>query len=320
MNKTLNIVNGNTCIKTMKKAKIEGEFLPWLDFLHEGPVPKNLSLEELSSIRVKFINSFISDDFKEIQKEFKKRDEKLKSYREYQKIILWFEHDLYDQLQLLQLLSWFEKQDLENIKLTLVCTNNYLGELTVTQIQKVLNYEINVLDEHFKLASMAWNAFTDSTPEAWFKLLNKPTSLLPFLKSTIYRMLEEYPDSQTGLSRTEYHALLVISNGINNADEIFIKSQKLEERKFMGDVIFWKILHEFECSKVIKREEKKLTLTSLGEELLNGEKSWITIKSINHFIGGTHLTLENLWCWDKKKETIKKYYYSKTLNSLLIVK
>ena len=320
MNKILNIVNGDTCIEIMKTAGIEGDFLPWLDFLHEGPVPKELSLDELSNIRAKFISNFISDNFKKIQKEFQARDEKLNAYKSYDKVILWFEHDLYDQLQLLQILSWFATQNLSKTKLTLISTNNYLGELSIQQIQKVLNYEIDVLPEHLKLASKAWNAFTQPTPKDWFKLLNEPTSLLPHLKAAIFRMLEEFPDNKTGLSRTEYHALLVISNGVNDADEIFIKCQNLEEKKFMGNVIFWKILHEFELAKVIKREEKKLTLTSLGKKLLNREKNWIAIKPVNRFIGGTALTLDNLWCWDKQKETIKKYYYSQMLNSLLVVK
>ena len=320
MNETLNIVNGDACINIMKKAGIEGAFLSWHDFLHEGPVPKNLSLEELSLIRVAFISDFIQGNRKEIRKAFYKRDKAINTYKNFHEIVLWFEHDLYDQLQLLQILSWFSTQNLDTIRLTLICTNNYLGELSVQQIQKVLNYKIDVLPEHLQLASKAWGAFTQPTPETWFKLLQEPTSLLPFLKAAVFRMLEEFPDNKTGLSRTEYHALLVISNGISDADEIFMKSQNLEERKFMGDVIFWRILHEFELAKVIKREEKKLTLTLLGQKLLNGEKNWIDIKSIDRFIGGTQLTNDNLWCWDKKREIIKKYYYSKTLNSLLLVK
>jgi len=317
---TLNIVNGNACIGIMKEAGIEGDFLPWNDFLHEGPVPKELSLDELSHIRAKFISNFKVGSFREIYREFQKRDEIIKSYKNYQKIRLWFEHDLYDQLQLLQILSWFEKQTLNTTQITLVSTNHYLGELTVPQIQNTLRYELDILPAHFKLASKAWSAFTQPTPKEWFKLLHQPTSQLPFLKDTVRRMLEEYPDNKTGLSKTEYHALLVISQGVDNADDIFIECQNLEKKKFMGDVIFWRILNRFEVAKVIKREEKSLTLTPLGLQLLNGEKNWIAIRPIKHFIGGTEISNTNLWCWDKKQECIKKYYYSQTINSLLAVK
>jgi hypothetical protein len=40
MGKVLNIVNGDMSVEIMKKAHINGDFLPWRDFLHEGPAPK----------------------------------------------------------------------------------------------------------------------------------------------------------------------------------------------------------------------------------------------------------------------------------------
>lgn len=39
----------------MQQAGIAGEFLPWRDVLHEGPVPETPSLEALSKIRAGFI-------------------------------------------------------------------------------------------------------------------------------------------------------------------------------------------------------------------------------------------------------------------------
>ena len=39
----------------MKDSGIEGDFLSWLDVLHDGPVPEGLSLEELSEVRADFI-------------------------------------------------------------------------------------------------------------------------------------------------------------------------------------------------------------------------------------------------------------------------
>jgi len=320
MIKTLNIVNGDACIEMMKEAQIVGDFLPWRDFLHEGSVPVNLTLEELSLVRANFIANYGFGKFDDRKKDFEKRDKKLNSYKLYDKVVLWFEHDLYDQLQLLQLLSWFATQNLEKTELTLICTNNYLGESSAQQIEKLLHYETPILNEHFELAKKAWFAFGQDTPEKWAKLLDESTAILPFLQGAIYRMLEEYPSTEQGLSRTAYQALLVISNNISDPLDIFIKGQSFEERKFMGDVIFWKILEDFETYKVIKKQEGKLGLTILGEQLLNGQKNWLSISPLKRSIGGVNLSLDNLWCWDKKKKNIKKYHYSKHLNSLLKIK
>ncbi|HIP52243.1 MAG TPA: DUF1835 domain-containing protein [Campylobacterales bacterium] len=320
MIKTLNIVNGDACIDMMKEAQIIGDFLPWQDFLHEGPVPVNLSLKELSLVRAKFISDYGFGKFDDIKKDFEERDKKLNNYKLYDKVVLWFEHDLYDQLQLLQILSWFSSQNLDTTELTLICTNSYLGESSPQQIEKLLRYETPILKEHFKLAKKAWFAFGHDTPEKWAELLNEATDLLPFLKGAIYRMLEEYPSTEQGLSRTAYQALLVISNGINDPLDIFIKGQSFEERKFMGNVIFWKVLDNFERHGVIEKKEAKLQLSSLGKELLEGKKNWLSIAPLQRSIGGVSLSFENLWCWDKENKNIKKYHYSKHLESLLRVK
>ncbi len=321
MKKTLNIINSNASIKIMKKANIQGDFLPWQDFLHEGSVPAGLTLEELSLIRAKFISEYRIGEFSEIYKNFKIRDRHLRAYGEYNKIVLWFEHDLHDQLQLLQLLDWFYNKPLNKIRLTFICSNNYLGESTTQQIRKMLHYEIELAPQHFKLAQKAWSAFREPTPKTWFKLLKKPSSILPFLESAILRMIEEFPNTKVGLSRTEYQTLLIISNGIDEAKDIFIKNQSFEERKFMGDVVFWKILNNFENYNIIKRDiNNKLTITPLGKELLNGKRFWFNIMPLDRYIGGCHLSLENLWCWDIPTKTLKQYYFSKPINSLLIVK
>jgi len=317
MIKTLNIVNGDACIDMMKKAQIAGDFLPWQDFLHEGPVPANLPLEALSIVRAKFIADDGLGELSAIQKDFESRDEKLKSFHHYDKVVLWFEHDLYDQLQLIQVLSWFAEQNLEETKLTLVATNNYFGESSTQQIEKLANYEIVITKEHFEVATKAWSAFRQETPQKWAELLDESTSILPYLNGAIQRMLEEYPSLKHGLSRTAYQALLVISNGISDPLDVFHKSQSFEERKFMGDALFLKILEDFEKHGIIKKEQSGLSLTSLGKELLDGQKNWLGIVPFQRSIGGVNLTLDNLWCWDREKQEIKPYYYSTPLQTLL---
>jgi len=322
MKKILNIVNGDASIDKIKEASIQGDFLPWNDFLHEGPVPSGFTLEQLSKIRANFIADLGFGEFKEIHENFQKRDKIINSFFEYEKIVLWFEHDLYDQLQLIQVLSWFENKQLDKINLSLICTDNYIGESSLKLIKELKLQEVKISDEHLRLAKKAWKAFGKSTPESWSNLLNESTELLPFLKDAILRMLEEYPNTKCGLSRSEYLALMIIANGITNPEDIFLKYQSFEERKFMGDIIFYKILENFEKYGIVTSPEniKKLTITTLGKKLLNNEENWLKIKTLNRSIGGVNLTMHNLWCWDVEKCTIHQYYFSKTLSSLLLVK
>ncbi len=319
MVKILNIVNGDMAITILKKAHINGDFLPWNDFLHEGPVPKTSSIHQLSEVRIQYINQQGFGVLEQIQEDFYKRDGMLNAYHKYEKIILWFEPDLYDQLQLLQVLSWFKINNREKIKLSLISIEEYLGECSIEEIIKLLRYEEDVTQKHLNVAHKAWLAFQESTPKAWFKLLNIDTSPLPFLKYSIQRMLEEFPNNKNGLSRSAHQALLTISKGTTQPRGIFNQCQNYEKYKFMGDILFWKILDEFIENKIIysQKNGQILTITKLGERLLNGKIYYFHIKPINRWIGGTQLTNDNLWCWNIKRKSIEKYYYSSTLSSLL---
>ena len=140
MSKTLIITNGDSAIVTMQEAGIAGDILPWRDILHDGPVHADLSLEELSKVRAEFITNRGWGEAKAIQQEFTDRDNQLKSYKNYEKVVLWFEHDLYDQLQIIQILDWFnnnhkEESSAEETNLTMICTENYLGMISPDEMK-----------------------------------------------------------------------------------------------------------------------------------------------------------------------------------------
>ena len=101
--KNLIITNGDSAAAKMRDARINGEILCWRDILHEGPVPRTGTLEELSAIRVGYLAGGGWGDPEEIAAAFASRDGTMRSLADYSEVTLWFEHDLYDQLQLLQI-------------------------------------------------------------------------------------------------------------------------------------------------------------------------------------------------------------------------
>jgi hypothetical protein len=68
-------------------------------------VPANRALSDLSALRGRFLADKGWGERDAIAAEFAARDAQLQSCGRYDCIILWFEHDLFDQLQLLQLLA-----------------------------------------------------------------------------------------------------------------------------------------------------------------------------------------------------------------------
>jgi hypothetical protein len=322
MERVLNITNGDSAVEIMERANIPGNFLPWRDVLHDGPVPAGLSLEELSEVRAQFIAECGWGEPESIRKSYIARDAQLRSSNENERIILWFEHDLYDQLQIIQILDWFYHSPAhDDVELSIICKDIYLGRLSTREMLGLFKYEEPVTEKHLGLASNSWAAFRASSPEYLSDLIDSDTSALPFLKGAITRLLEEYPTTFNGLSRTEQQALAIIEAGEKRPGRVFGENQKLEERVFMGDSSFWAILNGFLKSNpplltlptgkeltLPVGPDQKLTITPAGREILSGKRTWLDIVEYDRWIGGVHLTPMNTWCWDPATRSIVKKY------------
>ncbi len=103
----LHIVNGDCAIQALKDSGIEGDFLSWLDVLHDGPVPEGLSLEELSEVRAEFIADCDWAVLEKAKNAFQKRDIVFRKCHEYDEVVLWNSFELFDQLHIMQLLDGF---------------------------------------------------------------------------------------------------------------------------------------------------------------------------------------------------------------------
>lgn len=314
----LNITNGGSAADIMLQAGIAGEILPWKDVLHDGPVPYE-SLRELSKTRADFIHRCgwgASEE--EVLQDFRERDETLLTWEFYDRIVLWFEHDLYDQLQIIQLLDFFHHQPEALERLWLINPDRYLGMLTPEQMKALLEEARPVTSEQLRLANRAWSAFRKPTPEMLHRLLLEDLDALPWLHLAIIRLFEEYPACHNGLSRTARQLLEIAATGETRIDRIFEASQQQELARFMGDASFEQIIRQMlrgEAPLLKNRGEpvtcpfnprQKLHLTETGRAVLDGEINWLDLQPIDRWIGGVHLTAENLWCYDAGHHHIKR--------------
>lgn len=304
----LNITNGDSAVELMREGGIEGQILPWRDVLHDGPVPADLSLHQLSEVRAGFIASRGWGDLKQVRQSFAARDRLLSQAADFELVRLWFEHDLYDQLQLLQILDWWFTHDTGDTPLELVCSDRYLGEQTPAQIGAMLSLSKPVTAKELALANAAWTVFRYDTPDQFAELSRIDTSCLPFLHGTVVRLIEEYPDQENGLSKTEQRVLADLARGASTPRELFAANQRAEERVYMGDWSFWWILTDLMAGThpligvkqgdgpvTADNYRQHLELTDDGRAVLDGEKSRVTFGFPERWIGGVRWTVEDWW-------------------------
>ena len=326
----LHITNGDSAAETIKDVVFSGQILAWRDVLHEGPVPANLSLAQLSQVRAEFIAAQGWGNRLEIEQSFAERDQLLSRFQEQDEVVLWFEHDLYDQLQLLQILAWFAECDLLiPTKLKLICINESpgvqpffgLGQLNANQLAALYPQRTLLAREQIKLGRAAWEAFTASEPTEITTLLAGKTLALPFLHNALLRHLQQFPSNVNGLGRSEQQILAAIAAGNHTPSEIFHADQAMEEAVFMGDSTFWSYLKRL-CEgaqpllKVASGAEfflpltpsdknflaQKLVLTDTGRAVLAGQADQIKLNGIDRWFGGVHLQgQEIVWRWDGEK-------------------
>lgn len=319
--KTLHITNGDSAVDLLKRSGIQGEFLPWRDVLHEGPVPAGLDFQQLCRERAGYIISRGWGDPENIQHTFQHTFDTLARCEQWDRIMLWFEHDLYDQLQLLQILSELALHPDIHPRLSLVQTDHYIGASTVDDIERYAAMEQLVTQEQLELAAQAWQAFRQPTPTAWCGLLNADTGALPWLGLAVERMLEEFPDCRDGLTRTQRQAMLAVVDGIHQPGRIFGFNQQEEERQFMGDLSFFGILHQLMNHQpallkqtegpefgLSAKPEQRLCLTPDGESVLEGDASARPFdQGISWWIGGTELSSENRWYWNPATRELNQH-------------
>ncbi|GAA0859923.1 hypothetical protein GCM10009114_35230 [Aliiglaciecola litoralis] len=271
-----------------KVAGIVGTYLPWRDVLHMGPVPAGHSLEELSIVRADFIASMGWGKKSQLANDFETRDQTLASAEKFDKVLLWFEHDLYDQLQLLQVLAWFADYPDMISKLSLINPATHLGRLSPSEIAQLLNTQQDVTASQYELAAQAWQAFTRADLSEWANLLNQDTSTLPFLHNAIARSLGEIPDKRTGLTLTETLILMLVQEGADQAQTLFKLYCEKEQNEFHGDLSFFWYVQQLIDDKpaMLNVQDGRYKLTELAHLILEGKQAWQRQYSKPHWLGG----------------------------------
>jgi DNA-binding transcriptional MerR regulator len=299
----LHVTNGESAGNTLRQTALGGAVLSWQDVLHEGPVPA-VPAHELRRARARFLSECGWGSERSLLDAFERRDRLYRHALEARtQVVLWFEHDLYDQLQLLQVLA--EAQgDVE-----LIQAADHLGPLGPDELEALWPAREPVTAEMLALAREAWDAFRAAEPTAVAELLTRNTVVLPFLGPAFVRLLEELPDVESGLSRTERQLLEPLLDGPRTPPGLFVASQAREEAPFTGDTWVWKRLAELQPLVEELPPPPPLgdahiflatpvALTDLGREVLAGETDRLAVAPIDRWLGGTHVNGDPDWRWD----------------------
>lgn len=323
--KTLNITNGDGAANIIKQSTVKGDVLPWRDPMHHGPFPANLSLSELGRLRATYLAGPDADPT-EIERDFQLRDQHLTAAGSYDNVTLWFEHDLLDQLQILQILDWFAGARTEGMTLEMICVDRFqgkpdfrgIGELSADQMASLTELRHPVTDNMLAISMSGWAAFRSSDPGDLLAFLDGDLGELPFLSAALRRHLEEFPDASTGLNRTETQLLRLMADSVHAPQNLFWQNMEMETALFIGDWTTYRILDALCASGLaackpppfrfpsFSREKRAvfntqhLSLTEAGRRVLSGEQDAFDLMQRDGWLGGVNVAEAGaIWTWDK---------------------
>jgi len=307
---TLHITNGDSAAERLRAAGIAGDILVWRDVLHEGPVPGRLGFAQLREVRARFIAERGWSSEADVMAEMEERDAMLDASGSRDEVLLWFEHDLFDQLQLIQILHRLATQGPDPGRLTLACEAEDIGMMSADRVRALHARRANVTREQVHLAAAAWTAFGAPEASRVATLLEGDTTALPFLGAALRRHLEEFPSTRTGLSRSEQQALEVIAGGAGSIGDAFPQAHhQREDPVFLGDTVFAWYLERMSLVReplllfddgrpvIAPRGEddqpafwrRDVRITAAGTRVLSGDENAVALNGIDRWLGGVHL-------------------------------
>jgi hypothetical protein len=328
----LHVANGSSTTGLIEAAGIPGTRSIWADPLHDGPVPRELDDAELLEVRRQYLAGPVSspawrgsDPSLDPANDLRQWRATIERHDSYGELILWFEHDLFDQLNLIQVLTWIYRRLPQAKPVSLVCIGSFpgrpqfkgLGELTPGELASLLDARQPVTESQYVLAERAWQAFREPTPEALDAFRDGDTAALPYLSAAITRFLQEYPWSTDGLSRTERRLLELADGSGISLRKAFPRMHDEERVYYVTDSSVADLAEGLSASSppMLTLDLSRTTgrpglngsvaLTDTGRAILAGRLDRVAACGIDRWLGGVHLHgHDDIWRWDDARRRI----------------
>ena len=325
---TLHIRCGSDIQQTLLAGGLSGDFLEYSDPICQGPL---IAGNKLIHHRAEFLSHYTKlsgSSIDDIEQQLHLEQQKLENCAaRYARVVLWFEHDSYDQLILARILAHFSSKQTPKI-LEIVSLKQFpgsarfigLGQLPPEVLRVLWSKRKPVTASQLSLGSQVWAALCQSTPIKLQTLLDDAnTAQLPFMRSAIKRHLQELPSVKNGLGLCEQLILQILSDSSRTCGEIFSAlTRELEPMPWLGDIMFWQILKNLskpaEAMVTITEgncdqnwQKKSVSITGVGRALLLNEKDWLNCAPKQRWVGGvSDFSDKSSWRWDVSLGKVRK--------------
>ncbi|GAB3255014.1 hypothetical protein GCM10027347_15790 [Larkinella harenae] len=310
--KTLHILNGDAMAGAFAESNIlrpSDESVIWREALSEGPVRAEVdTLRELWDIRQAWLRVYASNPNLSYDQMVVEEFERLTKPTDYETIYLWFEQDLFCQINLVFLLAQLATFPLGTTRIKQISVDSVpdepffkgMGQLTGAQLATLYLQAEELTQHELKLAVRVWNAYASMKPLTIQGLLDADFGRLRFLKDALVLHLQRFPFTENNLNLMEHLLTVILMEGP-------VPEATLIERFLRQDRVYG--ITDLSVGECIRQMNGKLwvytdegvSLTEAGADVISGRR---VLPPVERWLGGFYQTPDSPYRWDQEKEKL----------------
>lgn len=319
--RTLHIRCGSDIRPVLAQAGFTGDFLEYADPLCQGPV---LPGPGWLDARAAFVADAYGRDAGQTREEvgttLGAAEAGLHAAAErHERVVLWFEHDSYDQLVLARCLAAFAAR--RPARLDLVSPGHYpgaarfvgLGQLPPEGLRLLWAARTPVGADAVEAGRVVWDALRAPDPRGLARLAAAGTGSIPQLGRAVRRHCQELPWTSDGLALSQRLILAVLAEAPATVGQVLATLTDGPERlreplPWMTDLMVRDALADLRrlpaplvagaTGQHWARERQ--TITALGRAVLAGEVDFLSLRPQPRWVGGVQVAPPGpCWRWDE---------------------
>lgn len=292
MSSQLHITNGDILTNRLSTLKLEGDIITWREMLCEGKTETSVGSESFWKTRFEFLNK----NYKVSKSWF--IDKTLKEYRtlcnhkQEDRIVLWFDFDLFDQINMLAVISWL-KAHRPYAEISLVSSDAEknsvniagIGKLDDEQMRQLYSHRTLLTQDDIEYADYVWQLYCSDNPIRLENLKDFDSFQFSHLSGAIEAHLMRFPTIRNGLNEVENNILrLARSAKPKTKLELLDTVLRNQGRYGFGDTQYDRVMTKL---KPLFTNFNPVKLSKKGMEILEGKTSYYAcIQENDAYLGG----------------------------------
>ncbi len=234
MNTTVHILNGDSTSYFIEKSGLAGDSIIWREMLCDGPLSRDVGSDQFWKTRYEFFEGKLGVEKLEYFDKVIKEVVAIEDLSNYKEVVLWFEYDLFCQINLLALCSYLLKHYKKDISYYLVCVGEVQGkEHFLTLADYAPHDYIELYQNKIKLsrndllyADACWDQYFEGDVEKLTSFDFNKNSKFKYFDVAIKQYLKNVKESN-GFDQISRKILQVIDEGSYN------------KRKVLKELLLW---------------------------------------------------------------------------------